>query len=124
MKIKVGLVQDSPAFFNKEKTIEKVEELVKSYSRQDVQLIVFPESFIPGYPRGFSFGATIGKRTDEVRKLFAEYYNNSLDIESEDLKRLEELAKTQNVYLVIGVTEKQKQHGSLFCSMLYISPKS
>lgn len=110
-------------FFNKEKTIEKVEELVKKYAVQGVQLIVFPESFIPGYPRGFSFGATIGKRTDDGRKLFAEYYNNSLDIESEDLKRLEELSKTQNVYLVIGVTEKQKQHGSLFCSMLYISPK-
>jgi nitrilase len=124
MKVKVCLIQDSPVFFNKEKTIEKVEELVKAYSAQGVQLIVFPESFIPGYPRGFSFGATIGKRTDEGRKLFAEYYNNSLDIESEDLKRLEELSKTQNVYLVIGVTEKQKQHGSLFCSMLYISPKT
>src|SRR5215831_5050975 len=124
MKTKVCLVQDSPVFFDKQKTIEKIEELVNQYATEGAQLIVFPESFIPGYPRGFSFGATIGKRTDEGRKLFAEYYHNSLDIESEDLKSLEELSKTQNVYLVIGVTEKQKQHGSLFCSMLYISPKS
>jgi len=124
MKIKVCLIQDSPVFFNKDKTIEKVEALVKQYAAQGAQLILFPESFIPGYPRGFSFGATVGKRTDEGRSLYAEYYNNSIDIESEDLKRLEELSKTQNTYLVIGATEKQKQHGSLFCSMLYISPKN
>lgn len=124
MKIKVCLVQDSPVFFDKRKTIRKVEELVKQYAADGAQLIVFPESFIPGYPRGFSFGATIGKRTDEGRKLFAEYHNNSVDIVNEDLKKLEDLSKTQNVYLVIGVTEKQQVNGSLFCSLLYISPKA
>lgn len=124
MKIKVCLVQDSPVFFDKRKTIRKVEELVKQYAAEGAQLIVFPESFIPGYPRGFSFGSTIGKRTDEGRKLFAEYHNNSVDIASEDLKKLEDLSKTQNVYLVIGVTEKQQVNGSLFCSLLYISPKA
>jgi nitrilase len=68
MKIKVCLVQDSPVFFDKEKTIERIEELVNHYATEGAQLIVFPESFIPGYPRGFSFGATIGKRTDEGEK--------------------------------------------------------
>jgi nitrilase len=122
MKIKVCLVQDGPVFFDRESTIKKVEGLVKQYAAEGAQLIVFPESFIPGYPRGFSFGATIGKRTDEGRKLFADYHKNSVDIEGEDLKKLEDLSKTQNVYLVIGVTEKQQLNGSLFCSMLYISP--
>ncbi|MCC1485231.1 carbon-nitrogen hydrolase family protein [Winogradskyella immobilis] len=122
MKVKVCLIQDSPVFFDKDKTIAKIENLVKTYAKQGCELIVFPESFIPGYPRGFSFGAVIGSRTDEGRALYTEYYNNSLDIESEDLKRLEKLSKTENVYLVIGATEKQKTNGSLYCSMLYISP--
>ena len=124
MKVKVCLVQDSPIFFDKEKTISKVEELTKTYSEQGIELIVFPESFIPGYPRGFSFGATVGRRTEEGRKLYSEYYKNSIDITSDDLKRLEELSKTRNVYLVIGVTEKEKLNGSLYCSVLYISPKT
>jgi nitrilase len=111
-------------FFDKEKTLEKIDELVKRYASEGAQLILFPESFIPGYPRGFSFGAVIGKRTDEGRKLYAAYHKNSLDLESEDLKRLEKLSRTQNVYLVIGVTEKQRHNGSLFCSLLYISPKT
>jgi len=124
MKINVCVIQDSPVFFDKEKTINKVEELVKNYAAQGSQLIVFPESFIPGYPRGLTFGATVGNRTDEGRKMYAEYHQNSFDINSDDLKTLEELSKSQNVYLVIGVTEKQSSNGSLYCSMLYISPKT
>lgn len=122
MKVKVCLIQDNPVFFDKEKTILKLEFLVKQYAKKGCELIVFPESFIPGYPRGFSFGTKMGSRSMEGRKLFTEYYNNSIDIESEDLKRLENLAKSQNVYLVIGVTEKENTTGSLYCSMLYISP--
>jgi nitrilase len=124
MKVKVCVVQDSPIFFDKEKTMSKVEELTKEYAKQGCELIVFPESFIPGYPRGFSFGAKVGSRTTEGRKLYSEYYKNSLDVESEDLKKLESLAKSQNVYLVIGVTEKENKSGSLYCSMLYISPQT
>ncbi|MDF4203086.1 carbon-nitrogen hydrolase family protein [Maribacter sp. SA7] len=122
MKLKVCLIQDSPVFFDIEKTIDKIENLVKTHAKDGVELIVFPESFIPGYPRGFSFGAVVGSRTDEGRKLYSEYRNNSLDLEGKELQRLVKLAKTENLYLVIGVTEKQSNNGSLYCSMLYISP--
>ena len=122
MKIKVGLVQESPIFFDKSKTIDKLESLTKQYANQGCDLLVFPESFIPGYPRGFSFGAKIGSRTAEGRKLYAEYRDNSIDLKSTDLKRLENIAKSNGIYLVIGVTEKEDANGSLYCSMLYISP--
>ena len=123
MKVKVCLIQESPVFFDKGKTLEKVKELVIKYAAEGCQLIIFPESFIPGYPRGLTFGATVGNRTDEGRKMYAEYHKNSFDIGSDDLKSLAELSKSQNIYLVIGVTEKQTSNGSLYCSMLYISPK-
>lgn len=122
MKLKVCLIQDSPVFFDIEKTIDKIEILVRTHAKQGCELIVFPESFIPGYPRGFSFGAVVGSRTDEGRKLYADYHNNSLNLEGQELQRLVKLAKTENVYLVIGITEKQANNGSLYCSMLYISP--
>ncbi len=122
MKVKVGIVQDSPVFFDKAKTLEKIETLVSKYSKEGCQLIVFPESFIPGYPRGFSFGAKVGSRTDEGRRLYQEYYDNSIDLESDDLRFLEEIARSHHAYLVIGATEKVDLNGSLFCSMIYISP--
>lgn len=124
MRVKVCLVQDSPVFFDKEKTLQKLEALTHQYASQGAQLIVFPESFVPGYPRGFSFGAVVGRRTREGKELYATYHENSVDAEGPDVKRLEKLAKSENVYLVIGVTEKNKLNGSLYCSMLYISPNT
>lgn len=122
MKVKVCVVQDSPVFFDKEKTIEKLSSICKNAAKESCQLVVFPESFIPGYPRGFSFGTVLGSRTIDGKKLYASYYNNSINLESEDKARLEEIAKSNNIYLVVGVTEKQESNGSLYCSMLYISP--
>ena len=122
MKTKVCLIQDSPVFFDKTKTLEKVEALTKKYAKENCKLIVFPESFVPGYPRGFNFGATVGSRTPEGRALYNEYHQHSFDTQSDDLKKMEQLAQSQNVYLVLGVTEKDGTSGSLYCSMLYISP--
>ncbi|MEP5611615.1 MAG: carbon-nitrogen hydrolase family protein [Cyclobacteriaceae bacterium] len=121
-KIKVCVIQDSPIFFNKEKTLEKVAELTTRYAGEGCELIVFPETFVPGYPRGFHFGTKVGSRSQEGRDLYATYYENSFDVESEDLTKLEELSKSLNVYLTIGVTEKQIRNGTLYCSFLYISP--
>lgn len=122
-KVKVCVVQESPVFFDKEKTLQKAEQLMVESAKGGCQLIVFPESFVPGYPRGFSFGAKVGYRTDAGRELFLDYYNNSFDLAGNDLTRLEKLTKKLGVYLIMGVTEKQITNGSLYCSMLYISPQ-
>jgi len=122
MKVKVGLVQDSPVFFDKEKTLDKMEILIKQNASQGCELLVFPESYIPGYPRGFLFGAKVGSRTPEGKALYAEYYKNSMSIEGKDMKRLITLSKNHNIYLIVGITEKQENNNSLYCSMVYISP--
>lgn len=122
MKVKVAVAQFSSIFFDKEASISKLEGIVKKAAENDCQLVVFPESFIPGYPRGFDFGANVGKRTEAGRELFAEYHRNSISIDGEDRARLEKISKENNCYLVVGVTERMEQNGSLYCSMLYISP--
>ncbi|MEP3209817.1 MAG: carbon-nitrogen hydrolase family protein [Maribacter sp.] len=122
MKVKVAVIQESPVFFNKEKTLIKLEQLVKTYAKQGCELMVFPESFVPGYPRGFDFGAKIGSRSEAGRQLYADFAAHSIDLESDDRTRLEKLAAEQNAFLVIGITEKQNTNGSLYCSMVYISP--
>lgn len=122
--MQVSIIQDHPVFFDKEQTLQKAVELVKTHAQNGSRLIVFPESFIPGYPRGMNFGTTVGNRTDAGRRFYAEYYKNSVDIEAGDLNSLEKISKAQDVYLVIGITEKVAQNGSLYCAMVYISPKS
>ena len=123
MRIKVAVIQDAPVFFDKAASLDKLEALVAEQAAEGAQLVLLPESFIPGYPRGFSFGAVVGKRTSAGRELYAAYHEHSIDLSSPDLDRLETIARTNQVYLVVGITEKDPTSGSLYCSMLYLSPE-
>jgi nitrilase len=111
-------------FFNKKETLEKVEKLVGACSKQDCQLVLFPESFIPGYPRDFDFGTRIGDRSESGRDLYLAYYRESIDPQGGDIAFLEKVAAKYRCYLVIGATEQNPANNSLYCSMLYISPTS
>jgi len=123
MKIQVALVQENPIFFDKQATLDKLEGIARKEAENGVDLILFPESFVPGYPRGFDFGARVGSRKPEGKALYARYHRESVDLGSEDRTRLEELARETGVFLAVGLTEKDSLHGSLFCSLLYISPE-
>ncbi|WP_420147675.1 carbon-nitrogen hydrolase family protein [Spirosoma sp.] len=122
MHINVAVVQATPVFFDLQKTLDKLESLVIESARQGCQFVLFPESFIPGYPRKFTFGASIGLRTDAGRELYRTYWENSLQLPSPELKRIEQIARDNRVYLAIGVTERNVLNGSLYCTLIYVSP--
>lgn len=115
-------VQASPILFDKKKTIEKIGDLTSEAARQNARLILFPEVFIPGYPRGLSFGTVVGGRSDEGRELFLRYWENAVEVQSKETEQLGKFAKEAKAYLVIGVTEKDKISDTLFCTLLYFSP--
>ncbi len=71
--VKVAVVQAAPVFMDKEGTLRKALDLVETCGKQDARIIVFPEAFIPAYPRGLSFGAVVGSRSPEGRKDFRRF---------------------------------------------------
>jgi len=62
-KINVAVVQASPVLFNRNATIEKTCDLINQAAEQGARLVLFPEAFVPAYPRGLSFGTVVGSRT-------------------------------------------------------------
>ena len=122
MFIKVAVVQATPVFFDIQKTLDKLESLVIESAKKGCQFILFPESFIPGYPRQFIFGSSVGLRTDAGRELYKTYWQNSLQLPSPELSRIEQMARENNVYVAIGVTEREALNGSLYCTLIYVSP--
>jgi nitrilase len=87
-------------------------------------LVVFPEVFLPGYPRGLSFGARVGSRTVEGRRDWERYWESSIDIPGAETALLGKLARKLGVYLVVGVVERDQElsTGTLYNSMIYIGP--
>ncbi|MEQ9591136.1 MAG: carbon-nitrogen hydrolase family protein [Cyclobacteriaceae bacterium] len=122
-KFSAAVVQASPVIFDKMATIEKISSLVKQASKTGARLVLFPEVFIPGYPRGLSFGTVVGSRTNEGRELFLKYWENSIEIPGPETVQLAKLAKETKTFLVIGVTEKDKVSDTLYCSLIYFSPE-
>ncbi|HEY5823869.1 MAG TPA: carbon-nitrogen hydrolase family protein [Cyclobacteriaceae bacterium] len=120
---RAAVVQASPVFFDKVKTIEKIEALTREAASNKSQLVLFPEVFIPGYPRGLTFGTIIGSRSAEGRELFLRYWENAIEVPGKETDQLGQLAKETKTYLVIGVTEKDKISDTLYCSLLYFSPE-
>lgn len=59
---------------------DKAERLLAEAASYGSQLVVFPEAFIGGYPRGSSFGVTIGNRTPKGKEDFRKYHAAAIDV--------------------------------------------
>jgi len=118
--LRAAAVQSSPIAFDRQKTIEKVAKLTASAAAKGAKLVVFPESFIPGYPSG-GFVMPIGTRTQEQRSLYAQLLDQAITIPGENISQLGKIAEANSVFLVIGIAERI--HRSLYCSAVYFSPE-
>jgi len=117
-----AVVQAAPVFFNKAQTVDKIQSLTTQAAKEKASLILFPEVFIPGYPRGLIFGTTVGGRTAEGREMFLRYWENSILVPGPETELLARSAKQAKAWLVVGVTEKDNISDTLYCTLLYFSP--
>ena len=117
--ITAAVAQVGTPLFDKKRTFEKLADYIRQAAAKGAKLVVFPEAFIGGYPKGIDFGVRLGSRSDEGRDMFRRYYNQAIDVPGPDCDTIGELAADAGVTLVVGVVERDG--GTLYCSMLYFS---
>ncbi len=120
---KVGVVQATPVIFDLEASIQKVVEWIERGHREGCQLLLFPESFLPGYPRGLRFDAQVGRRSEASRSTWLDYWTNSVDTTSGVLDPIKGAIQATGMFVALGVTEREAIGGSLYCSLLYFGPE-
>ena len=121
MSIVTGaVVQAGTPLFDKARTFEKLADLVADAAGRGAGLIVFPEAFVGGYPKGIDFGTRLGLRRPEGRDMFRRYYDNAIDVPGPDCARIGEIAAAAAAHLVIGVIERDG--GTLYCTALFFGP--
>jgi len=116
---KIAVVQAGTYLLNPEKTLAQMQELTAQAANQGAALVLFPETYIGGYPKGLDFGASVGIRTSEGRHIFAEYANQAIEIGDKTCAAIGAIAKRHKLTLVTGVLEKQG--GTLYCSSFTFS---
>jgi len=122
--VRVAVVQSAPVLFEKEATVRKALGLVKDVAAQGARIVMFPEAYVPAYPRGLTFGMRVGSRTLEGRRTWERYWANSVNVPGPDTEALGAAAGEAGVYLAVGVVERDQDFGggTLYCSLLYFGP--
>ena len=122
--VKVAVVQAAPVLFDREATVEKTCQLIQETAKEGAEFVLFPEAFIPAYPRGLSFGMVVGSRTPEGRSLWQRYWDNAVEIPGPATEALSAAVREAGIYMAVGIIERDSEFsgGTLYCTTLYFGP--
>jgi aliphatic nitrilase len=109
--VRAAAVQLSPSLEKAELTLAKVLDAISEAASKGVEIIVFPETFVPYYPY-FSFVQPPMKAGPEHMRL----YEEAVIIPGPITVAVAAHAKAKNIVVVLGVTERD--FGSLYNTQL------
>ncbi|MCJ8320934.1 MAG: carbon-nitrogen hydrolase family protein [Colwellia sp.] len=118
---KIAIIQHAPCVLDKEETINQAVEHIKSVATQGAQLVIFPEAYIPGYP-AWIWRLKPGGDWATCEELHARLLANAIDITTDDLLPIKEVAKAEKVTVVCGINERDYNNSksTLFNSTITI----
>ncbi|MBT8130912.1 MAG: carbon-nitrogen hydrolase family protein, partial [Gammaproteobacteria bacterium] len=119
---RISIVQQAPIFLNLNASVEKACELVHEAAAAEADIVVFPETWLPGYPVWLDVapGAALWD-SPPAKALFRLMYDNSPSLDDAAIVALRSVAVEAGVFIVMGLQERLG--GTLYNSMLLIHPE-
>lgn len=118
---KVAIVQAAPRFMNLEASLARAIEFIGEAANLGAKLVVFGETWLPGYPAWLDYCPDAALWNHEpTKEVFAQLRRNSLIVGSPATETLAKAAKDHGVVLVIGVNERVDHgpgNGTLYNSL-------
>jgi nitrilase len=120
--IKVAAVQSAPAYMDLRRSVEKALTLIADAASLGAKLIVFPETWLPGYPAWLDCCRDVALWDHgPTKKVFARLMDNSVVVPGPVTEALGAAAREHEVTLNISVHERVKEgagRGTLYNTML------
>ena len=121
--VTVACAQLEPVIFDRDATIEKLAAAAAEIAARGARLAVFPEAFVPAYPSSTWAKALAGWAEEGAKEAFALLARESVEIPGPAERRLGEIAREHELWLVTGVTERDPARpGTLYNTLLYHGP--
>jgi predicted amidohydrolase len=117
--VRVAAVQASYELMNRDATIDRVADLTAEAARQGAELVVFPEAFVPGTPFWIDTQPIWDGDADWFRMLA----DNAVAVPGPATERLGAIAREHGVWIAIGVQEREPTGGTIYNTLLYVSPE-
>src|SRR3990167_10533904 len=118
--VRAAVVQAGAIPFDTEACVDKAVRLIAEAAGLGAKVIVFPEAFIPGYPKGVNYGLVVGARDPAGREEFRLYLEAAIEVPGPQTQRLGEAAAANASYVVMGVIEREM--GTCYCTVLFFGP--
>jgi nitrilase len=109
----VAAVQATPVFLDRAATVEAAAGHIAGAG---AELVVFPESFVPGYP-DWVWRRPPMSDGDWYARLVA----NAVRVESADLDPVRDAARDARAFVALGVTERSRSD-TLYNTVVYVGP--
>lgn len=114
-KFFVAAAHASPIFMDKEATTDKACQLIEEAGKRNIKLLVFPETFIPGYPYWIECYPPL-----DQQKALTLYLEQSVELGGPEIQRLQVAARKAGVVVVMGISERITNGHTLFNSQVTI----
>ena len=118
---KIAVIQKAPSLLDRDRTIRDAADAIAEASRSGAELVVFPETFIPGYPV-WIWRLRPGTDAAIIAKLHSRLVSNAVDVSRGDLTPLCEAAKRNKVSVVCGIDERDHDtsRGTLYNAVVLV----
>lgn len=124
--VKVGIGQYSSVHLNLSQSLEKLASIIGEASQKQVKLLVVGETWLSGYPSWLDHCTNVSQwDAEEMKGVYLQFYNSSIDIKSQDFNNVCEMAKAAKITLCVGMNEKVSHgpgNGTVYNSFVIIGP--
>lgn len=120
-RVKVAAVQAAPVFLDREATVAKGCRLLEEAASRGAELVVFPETWVPGYPVWAS-RVPPSRVWTPGRRAFTRLHRNAVEVPSAATEALCRAARRAGVWVVLGINERDAEfsRGTLYNTILFI----
>ncbi len=119
--LKLAIIQQAPAFLDRAETLRRAVAWVGEAAAAGARLVVFPETFIPGYP-AWLWRTRPGSDRSVNLAAYTRLLENAVDLDAGDLDPLIQAAKEHEVTIVCGLNERDGRYsrGTLYNTVVVI----